>query len=444
MVRDSIEQQFARRTSGSRELWERGSAVMPSGVSAAVKYFPPYPIYLERAEGSQVWDVDGNEYVDLVLGGSSHLLGHGHPAVKQAVHAQVDRFNQHLSPSALEVEMAELLIATFPYLECVRFTNTGSEAIRSCIRIARAITGRTMLGKCEGHYHGSDDPVLVSGANVAGEVDRPTGAPDSAGIPGYIVDDVLVLPFNAADAATALIEENADRLAAVLIEPIAFSTGGGIAAEPSFVRALREVTARHGILLIYDEVATGLRLRGGAAQFLEVQPDLSCVGKTICSGYSLAAFGGSGELMEATLGLRAADQGTQIFQSGTFSANPVALAAGIATLTVFREEDVSTRVDEVATLIRSGLDQLFSARRIPACTVGAASILQVHFAEKPPRNRRDILAGDLSKLRRFHLGLLVEGIFWTPIHPAVTCSAHSNADVDEVLNAVDRVLGRLA
>jgi glutamate-1-semialdehyde 2,1-aminomutase len=438
---DSVERRYRELTPRSRALWDRACKVMPSGVSGTVKFFPPYPAYLVRAEGAFVWDLDGNEYVDLILGAGSHLLGHGHPDVQSAVRDQVTRINQHLSPSPLEVDMAEMIAKIFPYVERVRFANTGSEAIRSAVRIARAVTGRTMIAKVEGLYHGSDDFALVSAFNAGGPWSRPVGTADSVGIPKYVVDDVLILPFNDAEAASELIDEHGERLAAVLVEPIGFSTGGGLALNHDFARALRDATSRHGALLIFDEVATGLRLTGGAAAFLGVTPDLTCLGKSISSGYPLAAFGGRVELMERTLGKQAREEGSLVFQSGTFTANPVSLAAGIATLGIFLRESVVERADEAAATLRNELNGLFGRRGIEAYAVGASSILQVHFADRPPTNRRDILHSDIPALTRFLLGLLTEGVLWTPIHPAVTSISHTLNVIDRVLEAAERALG---
>jgi glutamate-1-semialdehyde 2,1-aminomutase len=460
---ESITARYTARTPSSRDLWERARQVMPMGVSAGIKYFAPYPTYLVRGEGGTVWDADGNEYVDLVMGAGPHLLGHRHPAVMARVRDQLDGqagegnsgrdgrlsrgFVQSLAPSPLEVEMAERLRGLMPYLERLRFTNTGSEAVRSAIRAARAVTGRTMIAKFEGHYHGSDDPVMAS-ANVrrtAGAADRPEAVAESAGIPDYVLDDVLILPFNDAAATEALIDEHGTRLAAVLMEPVAFSSGGAIPADVELAQAVRRATERHGIVLIFDEIVTALRIHpSGAPAYLGVTPDLSCIGKAIGGGFPLAAFGGRAELLEAGLGPGAAATGKRIFQSGTFTANPVALAAGLATLDVLEREPVNERIDELATRLRRGLDDAFRTRGFPAVTTGGGSIFQVHFTPEPPRNRREILAGDLVSLELFLLGLVGEGIYWTPIHPGLTSYAHTAAQMDRAIEAADRVLAVMA
>lgn len=438
-----LEERFVARTPGSRALWERASRLMPSGVSAAVKYFAPYPVYLEEAAGGHVRDVDGNDYVDLVMGGGPHILGHADSAIVEAIRVQAGRLTQHLSPVGGEVDFAERLAAYFPQLERVRFANTGSEAVRSAIRLARAMTGRTMVAKCEGLYHGSDDAVMVSSTvgRTAGSPERPEGVPDSAGIPEYVTRDTLILPFNQPAAASALIREQGPRLAAVILEPIAFSSGGAIAADREFVAALREASDDVGAVLIFDEVVTGLRLgRGGAAAHFGVTPDLTCLGKAIGGGMPIAAFGGRADLMEGGLGVDAARAGRRIFQSGTFTANPMALAAGSVVLDVFLAEDRAARLDALAIRLRAGLDSVFEAHGVAARTTGAASIFQVHFRDPAPRNRREILAADLNALHAFLLGMLAEGVLWTPTHPGLTCLAHTETDVDSVVAAAGRVV----
>ena len=230
----------------------------------------------------------------------------------------------------------------------------------------------------------------------------------------------------------------------MLLEPIAFSSGGAIPAERSFVVALREATQAVGAVLIFDEVVTGLRLgRGGAATRFGVTPDLSCFGKAIGGGLPIAAFGGRSDLMEGGLGLDAGKSGRRIFQSGTFTGNAMAMAAGAVVLSIVAKEDPTMRLDALATRLRNGLDRLFAERGVPARTTGSASIFQVHFTSAAPRNRREILGGDMAALHSFLLGLIAEGVLWTPVHPGLTCSAHTDRDIDEVLAAAARVINRL-
>lgn len=435
-----IEARYRERTPGSRAMWERAKDVLPQGISGAAKFYAPYPLFVSGADGGHITDVDGRDYVDFLMGAGPNLLGHRHPQVIDAVRRQLDIATQTMSPTELEIAYAERLRGHMPYLERIRFTNTGSEADRSVARLARVFTGRRVIGKFEGNYHGSEDLFQVS-ANVRrvdGPAERPLGVADSAGISAAVLDEVLVLPYNDAAHAVALIEARADELAAVIMEPVAFSSGGGIMAEPAFARAVRDVTARHEILLIFDEIVTGLRLGlGGAPSYLGVTPDLSCLGKAIGGGFPIGGFGGRAEVMERGLAGRAEDR---IFQSGTYTANPVSLAAGMAVLDVLESHPVLAHVDALGSQLREALDARFRARGVEACMTGVGSIFQVHFAAKPPRNRRDVLAGDHERTRLFLLGLVAEGILWPPIHPGVVAAPHTVADLDRLMEAADRVL----
>jgi len=442
VLKETVEAIYRARTPGSERLHEESSEVLPMGVSGAAKYYAPYPAFLERAEGGHVWDVDGNLYVDLLMGAGPNLLGHRPPSIIDAVRRQLDQATQLLAPTRLELSLARRLQGHMPYLERIRFTNTGSEAVRTCLRAARAYSGRTGLAKLEGGFHGSDDPFLVSTGSVGGAAERPVPSPASAGVPGYVLEDVLVLPFDDVARSVELVEERADRLAAVFLEPVAFSTGGAIPVSADLARALRQVTARHGILLVFDEVVTCYRMGlGGGAAYLGVEPDLSAVGKAIGGGFPLAAMGGRAEVMDAVVGPRSAGEGRQVFQSGTYTGNPVSLAAGLAVLDVLEGEPVLERIDALAEQLRAGLRRVFRQHRIAAHVSGVGSVFQVHFAASQPCNRRDILAGDLELTRLFLLGLVGEGVLWPPIHPGVTAYAHSDEDIHRVLEAADRVAG---
>jgi glutamate-1-semialdehyde 2,1-aminomutase len=440
-IAERVEATYLRRTPASQRAFEQASAILPQGVSGSAKLYDPYPVYLARSEGGHVWDVDGNDYVDFLMGAGPNILGHRHPAVHDAVSRQLGEITQTLAPNLLEAEFAERLRAHMPYLERIRFTNTGSEAVRTCLRAARAFTGRTGLAKFEGGFHGSDDPFLVSGRSVAGSPDRPAPAFDSAGIPGYLTDDVLVLPYNDGPQAAALIDEHATELAAVFMEPVAFSTGGAIAAKPEFARLVREATTRNGILLVLDEVVTCFRMGlEGSPAYLGITPDLSAVGKAIGGGFPLAAMGGSAEVMEAVLGRPSHTNGKRIFQSGTFTGNAVSLAAGLATLDVIEHEPVLEKIDGLAERLRGGLRTLFAAYEVNAHVTGVRSVFQVHFGEREPANRRDIVQENTELVRLFLLGLVAEGVLWPPIHPGVTAYTHSEDDVDRALQAAERIL----
>ncbi len=448
MAERSLERYRAGRKE-SQQLWERARGVLPGGVSGAAKYYAPFPVFLASAHGARASDVDGNDYIDLLMGAGPMLLGHGHPRVLEAVREQVGWMTNPMLPTELSVELAERMRGHMPHLERLRFTNTGSEATRSAVRVARAVTGRTLVAKCEGAFHGSDDMFLVSAHTraVAGSKGRPLPVVDYPGLQPGVQESVLVLPYNDARAAAELIAEHASELACVIVEPVAFSSGGGVPATPEFAQALREATGRHDVVLIFDEVLCAYRLGlAGAPPLLGVMPDLAAIGKAVGGGMPLAAFGGRVELMEAALARdedlspRGVHPPRQIFQSGTFTENPVAMAAGLAVLDVLESEPVLERADRTGELLRSGLSELFRAQGFTAAVTGTASIAQVHIGVERVENRRDVLRADPEATRAFLLGMVAEGVLWPPGHPALTSGAHTVADIEQAITIAGTVL----
>lgn len=431
---------YLARRDGSHALWERARGVFPQGVSGAAKWFSPYPVFIRSAAGAHVEDVDGNRYVDLLMGAGPMLFGHGHPRIVEAVREQVARMTNPMMPTERGIELAERIRGHMPYLERLRFVNTGSEATRSAIRVARAATGRGLIAKCEGNFHGSDDAFLVSTHTRAaiGPDDRPEAVVDYEGMAPGLTDTVLVLPYNRPEAAVALIEEHAAELAAVIMEPVSFSSGGGVPATREFAAAVRAATERNGIALVFDEVLCAYRLGlAGAPAYLGVTPDLATIGKAIGGGMPLGAFGGREDLMEAALGSAAEHR---IFQSGTFTENPVAVAAGLAALDVLESEPILERADEAGRLLRDGLAAAFEEHDVVAAVTGEGSVLQVHIGAREIGNRRDVLRADGEATRRFLLAMVAAGVLWPPVHPAVTSSAHDAESVETVLAAARAVL----
>ncbi|MBV9337073.1 MAG: aminotransferase class III-fold pyridoxal phosphate-dependent enzyme, partial [Solirubrobacterales bacterium] len=340
---------------------------------------------------------------------------------------------------------AERIRGHMPYLERLRFTNTGSEATRTAIRIARAVTGRTLIAKCEGGFHGSDDTHLVSthSRGLRGEDARPEPVLDYAGLPERLLGEVVVIPYNDPGAAAAILTEHADELAAVIMEPVAFSSGGGIPSSLEFARVVRDSTATHEILLIFDEVVCAYRMGlEGAPAYLGVVPDLAAIGKAVGGGLPLAAVGGRADVMEAAMGHGAGDR--RIFQSGTFTENPLSVAAGLAVLDVLETEPVLEDADLAGELIRDGLRGVFASAGIQAAVSGCRSILQVHLGTDGVRNRRDVVRSDHEATRTFLLGLVAGGVLWPPVHPAVTSGAHTPESAASVVAAAERTVGRLS
>jgi glutamate-1-semialdehyde 2,1-aminomutase len=464
MAARALERYRAGREESER-LWRRACGVLPGGVSGTAKYYAPFPLFIASTEGSHAIDVDGNDYVDLLMGAGPMLLGHGHPHVLEAVRGQLDAMTNPMLPTELSIELAERIRGHMPHLQRLRFANTGSEATRSAVRVARAITGRPLVAKCEGAFHGSDDVFLVSAhtRKMAGSDTRPRPVVDCPGLQPHVEESVLVLPYNDPQAATELIAQHAHELACVIVEPVAFSSGGGMPATQAFAQALRKATKRHDVVLIFDEVLCAYRLGlAGAPAWLGVTPDLAAIGKAIGGGMALAAFGGRADLMEAALGPVGENAGThaenadpappdphhlgqthplgQIFQSGTFTENPVAMAAGLAVLDVLESEPVLERADRAGELLRAGLKDQFAAHGVAAAVTGVASIAQVHLGIERVENRRDVLRADADATRAFLLGMVAEGVLWPPVHPAVTSGAHTEGDVKRVMATVETVL----
>lgn len=443
-LRNSADRLFRTRTPSSAELWQRASGSFPDGVSGQAKFFAPYPVFLSSAAGATVTDVDGRLYIDLLMGAGPMLLGHSHPHVVEAVRRQVEVMTNPMMPTELSVTYAERLRSHMPYLERLRFTNTGSEATRSAVRVARAATGRLKIAKFEGNYHGSDDLFLISthSPEPSGPDDRPEPVIDYAGLSSRLADEVVVLPYNDAPAAERLIDEHADELAAVIMEPVAFSSGGGVPASPDFAAAVRRATERHQILLILDEVLCGLRLGlAGAPAYLGITPDLAAIGKAIGGGLPLAAFGGRADLMEGALGGGPGSQ--RVFQSGTFTENPLSIAAGMATLDVLEAEPALDRADAAGALLRATLTEAITDSRHDAVVTGVGSIVQIHFGATRVVNRRDVVRSNLARTRSFLLGMVARGVLWPPVHPAVTSAAHGDQEIDSVVAAARDALEEL-
>jgi glutamate-1-semialdehyde 2,1-aminomutase len=340
------------------------------------------------------------------------------------------------------IELAKKIVKHMPHLEMIRFCNTGSEATKIALRAARAWTKKEKLAKIEGGYNGGYDYVLISGTSghTAGPADRPIPAADCAGIPQFILDNTIILPFNSIEAAVSIIKEHADELAAVLIEPVGGFGMGDIFADKEYLEALRKVTRENNIVLIYDEVVTAFRIggMGGAVKYYGIAPDLACLGKPIGGGFPIGAFGGRRDIMEQTCNPEA-DPEYKIFQSGTFTGNPVSMTAGLALLTELETKDYSY-IDNLAEKIRVGLQKIAVEQGIELQVTGGASLFFAHFNSQPIRNNRDKVKDDVAKGREFGLGMIVNDVYWGPNRPAATCFAHTERDVDHILSVAEKVL----
>jgi glutamate-1-semialdehyde 2,1-aminomutase len=438
---------YVARTPRSRAIYEDARNYLPGGVSGNAKFLKPYPLYVKSARGSHVTDVDGNDYVDLLDAVGAAILGHGHESIRRAVKEQIDEAILPLMATELEVKLAKQVSRLMDYMEMLRFVNSGSEATLMAMRAARAFTGRERIAKFEGNYHGQHDWSLIGGAQGGqGPESEPLSAPDCAGIPRSVVDNVLMLPYNDM-AAIDLVRRHARELAAVIIEPVAAFFTGAVPADVEFLRALRKVTEDHGVMLIFDEIVTGFRLGlGGAAAHYGVRPDLGCIGKIVGGGFPVGAFGGRRDLMEQVITptKQPSDAKEKSFASGTFSGNPISMAAGLAALAELERNPVYEYVGAMGHAVREGLTA--SARRagFPVQVTGVGSLFHVHFADEPITSKRSAMRANHARQYEFSMGLLSKGILLTPHHPGFLSAAHTAEDVREVLRVADEVLREMA
>ncbi len=425
---------YRRATPGSAALYARAATRLPGGVTSNVKYFAPYPIYMTRAAGSRLWDVDGREYIDYCLGFGPLIAGHGHPRVLEAVRAEVDRAGTFIfgAPTDLELRFAERLTRHLPSAQMVRFTGSGTEATLHALRLARGATGRSRVIKFEGHYHGVHDHVLWN-------LDRALPAyAASDGIPPATAGQTIVLPWN--DLAALQTGLGTDDVAAVIAEPVA---RGVLHPDREFLAALRRETARRGIILIFDEVVTWPRLGlGGAQGRYSVAPDLTALGKALGGGLPLGALAGRRELMELMRppASRDDDSGIHVFHGGTHNGTPAALAAGLATLNVLEEPGVMEGVDARADQLRDGLRELASRYGVALQVLGQGSAVDFYFNATGIRSSREVWTSDLERRKALDYTLLTKGIFNSPVHRYHLSLAHTSSDLEMTLAMIGEAL----
>jgi glutamate-1-semialdehyde 2,1-aminomutase len=406
----------------SSEYFELAKTLMPGGVSSPVRAIKPYPFYTAQAAGSRLTTVDGQELIDCCLAYGPLLLGHANPEIREAVVRQLEKGWLYGTPSPLEPELAGLVTTDHPGLDMVRFVSSGSEATMAAIRLARGYTGKKDIVKVEGGFHGAHDAVLVK----AGSGATTLGVPDSAGVLADLVAHTRQVEYNDAEALEALLSKN-DDIAAFIIEPV-MGNIGPIAPDKTYLADVRDITAAHGVLLIFDEVITGYRLGAGGAQgMFGIRPDISTFGKILGGGLPIGAFGGRRDIME-----QVAPQGP-VYQAGTFSGNPLSLAAGIATLRYLRSHpEIYPRIEEAA---RSIGEQVADAGRGSFVSLG--SMFKHFFREAPPRNYREVKECDTAAFSRFWKSMLEAGIFLPPsqFETNFLSAAHSRQDIEQIAAA---------
>ena len=434
------EETYRRTTPRSQELHERAVAVMPGGTTRTTTYFAPYPLYIERGEGCRIWDADGTERIDMLGNYTAMILGHAHPNIVEAIRHQAARGTAFAAANPVEVELATLLCERVPSLDAVRFCNSGTEATMFAMRLARAFTGRPKIARIEGGYHGTHDYAEVSTHPVvdeAGPPDAPFAVPDSIGTPAWALENVVVLPFNEADAAEAIIRRHASALAAVILEPI-IGAGGVIAARPESLQRLRELTDELGILLIFDEVISFRVGPGGAQEMYGVTPDLTTLGKIIGGGLPVAAFGGRADVME----LLDPRHEPSLAQGGTYNGNPLGMASGLACMQELTP-DVFAELNRKGERVAEQLSEVFASHGVPAQINGVGSLLAIHFSDKPVVDYRGVAASDKKRMRDLFLGLVNHGVLMAPRGMGAISTPMDEDVLQRFVDAVDEVVGEL-
>ncbi|HMH51942.1 MAG TPA: aspartate aminotransferase family protein [Candidatus Acidoferrum sp.] len=439
----SIERELAEylaKTSRSRALYEDALTVMPGGNSRTTTFFDPYPFYVERGYGAHVVDADGNDRLDFNGNYTSLILGHAPAEVVKAVQETAAAGLSFPGPTEHEIRLAEMLTRRIPSLEHVRFTNSGTEATMNAVRAARAFTGRPKIAKFEGAFHGTHDAVLVSvtpDARAAGVRTRPKPVPSSDGIPVATLKNVVVLPWNDGDSCEAILEREAGKVAALLVDPL-LGIGGIIPPAEGFLARLRAITERLGIVLIFDEVISFRIAWGGAQERFGIRPDLTTLGKIIGGGLPVGAFGGRADIMSAYDPRRGA---ARISHGGTFNANPVTMAAGVATLNALTQEAYQ-RLDALGDRLRGGVSRLLGATRRRGQVSGIGSLFCLHWTSTPLTDYRSSRPKDPQASLRVFLALLNEGIVLSQRGMGACSLAMSDEDVDRFVNAFARVVSR--
>ena len=416
----------------SEQLFEKAQQVMPGGVNSPVRAcrsVGTYPRFLDRGLGSHVWDVDGKEYIDLIGSWGPLILGHCCEAVEQAVSDAIRKGLSFGAPTAAEVDMAQL-VCEMTGTQMVRMVNSGTEAVMSALRLARGATGRSKIIKFAGCYHGHSDSMLVK----AGSGALTGGAPDSAGVPAEIAGDTLTANYNDLSSVEALMKANPGQVAAVIVEPVAANMGV-VPPQPGFLQGLRRLCDESGALLIFDEVITGFRLApGGAQEYFGVRADLVTYGKIIGGGMPVGAYGGSRKLMEQVAPLG------PVYQAGTLSGNPVAMAAGLAQLRILNSTpEIYENLERRGAMLEKGLKEALSG--IPAQVNRVGSLLTVFFTENPVNSYEAARSSNLEQFRRWYLGLLEQGIYAAPsqFEAMFLCNAHTDKEVERIIDCAGKI-----
>ena len=422
----------------SEALFAEALKYIPGGVNSPVRAFRAVggqPFFVNRAKGAHVFDVDGNECIDYVGTWGPAILGHAHPKIIAAVKAAADAGTSFGIPNPFEVTMARLVYEAVPSVQKVRMCNSGTEACMSAIRLARGFTKRDKIIKFDGCYHGHADSLLVR----AGSGALTFGHPDSLGVPASFTQHTIVAPFNDENALRGIFDANRGQIAGIIVEPVPGNAGLYV-PKPGYLEFLRSITSEHGALLIFDEVMTGFRLAyGGAQERFGITPDLSCFGKIIGGGLPVGAFGGRAEIMDCLAPLGG------VYQAGTLSGNPLAMAAGIAALEELKTTNAWTRLEELGTQLESGMRDAAKSANVPVTFNRCGSMFCGYFTDKPVHNLADAMHSDRARFAKFFHGMLDAGIYLAPsqFETGFLSTAHTGEDIDRTVRAAAKVMRAL-
>jgi glutamate-1-semialdehyde 2,1-aminomutase len=393
------------------------------------------PLFISRAEGCRLFDVDGNAYIDYIGSWGPMILGHRHPSVIEAISSVLEQGTSYGAPTQLEIELAELIVEIIPSVDMVRMVNSGTEATMSAIRLARGYTGRDDIIKFDGCYHGHADALLVeAGSGVA-----TLQIPGSPGVPAAFVEHTMSLPYNDSDTLKKVMQEKGDQIACIIVEPVAGNMGL-VPPEPGFLDQLRELTKQSGTLLIFDEVMTGFRVAlGGAQEYYGITPDLTCFGKIIGGGLPVGAYGGRREIMVSI-----APQGP-VYQAGTLSGNPLAMAAGIATLEQVKQPGFYENLEEKGEKLIKGISSLAQKAGIPVSCARVGAMLGMFFTDQQVKNFNDAKTSNLKRFSAYFQGMLENGVYLAPsqFEAFFISTAHDDDAIDETLDAAEKVFSVL-
>lgn len=423
----------------SKQAFNEAKAYMPGGVNSPVRSYRSVgsePPFISSASGDRIYDIDGNEYIDYVLSWGPMILGHAKSEIVAALQEAVLRGTSYGAPTLLETELAKKIQAFMPNMEMLRMVNSGTESTMSALRVARGYTGRDKIVKFIGCYHGHSDGLLVK----AGSGLATFGVPDSPGVPAGVAADTLTVPYNDIDAIKALFEKEGHAIAAVIVEPVAGNMGC-VPPVPGFLETLRELTKAHGALLIFDEVMCGFRASsGGAQKKYNIKPDLTCLGKIVGGGLPMAVFGGSREIMS-----QVAPAGP-IYQAGTLSGNPIAVRAGLATLSILQQDPtVFKRINQSTETLCQGLKELAAKHNVPVQVQYVGSMFTLFFSDKPVLNFDDASACDMEAFKKFFHYNLSHGIYYAPsqYESNFMSAQHSAKDIEHTLAVADEAFATL-